>query len=149
MREIPLIQWVKKYEQVFRFLLAGGIAFAVNIVVLYLFTDILGIYYLISTVWAFLISFGVSFLLQKFWTFQDGSRDRFHIQLPLYLGMQVANLGLNTVLMYAFVEYLHIWYLFSQVIIAAGIAVSSFYINKTYIFKLSAPGSLLNEDFVR
>jgi len=141
MREIPLPLFAKKYEQILRFLIAGGIAFTVNIAVLYLFTDILGIYYLISTVWAFVISLGVSFLLQKFWTFQDGSRDKLHIQLPLYLGMQVMNLILNTALMYVFVEYLYLWYLFSQVIIASGIAFSSFFINKTYIFKYDVPES--------
>lgn len=143
MQKVLLPQWARKHEQIFRFLVAGGTAFAVNIIVLYIFTDMLGIYYLISTVWAFLISFGVSFLLQKFWTFHDGSRNTLHIQLPLYLGMQVMNLGLNAVLMYAFVEYFHLWYILSQVIIALALAFVSFFINKRYIFKTGAPSSSL------
>lgn len=141
MQKFQLPQWVRKYEQIFRFLISGGTAFAVNIVALYLLTDIIGIYYLFSTVWAFAISLGVSFLLQKFWTFQDGSRDHLHIQLPLYLGMQMMNLGLNTMFMYAFVEYLHLWYISSQVIIALVLAFVSFFINKTYIFKIGAQAS--------
>ena len=130
-----LVEQAKKHLQVLRFLVTGGIAFAVNISVLYSLTDILSIYYLTSTVLAFLASFSVSFLIQKFWTFQDASTDNAHIQLSLYLVLQVVNLALNTGLMYAFVEYLHIWYVLSQTIIALGLAVISFIVNKRYIFK--------------
>ncbi len=130
-----LTQLVKKHGQIFKFLIAGGFAFTVNIIVLYVLTDILHIYYLISTVLAFLVAFNVSFFLQKSWTFGDNSRDNLHVQIPLYLGMQVANLVLNTGLMYAFVEYLHIWYILSQIIITSVLATVIFLINKKYIFK--------------
>jgi len=130
-----LAQLLQKYGQFVRFVLAGAFAFTVNLVALYFFTDIIGIYYLISTVLAFLISFSVSFTLQKFWTFKDPSRDRLHIQLPLYLGMQLTNVTLNVALMYTFVEYLHIWYLFSQAFISLGLATVIFFINKKYIFR--------------
>ena len=130
-----LAQLLQKYGQFVRFVLAGVFAFAINLVALYFFTDIVGIYYLISTVLAFLISFSVSFTLQKFWTFQDNSRDHLHIQLPLYLGMQLTNITLNAALMFVFVEYLHVWYLYSQAVISLALAAAIFFINKKYIFK--------------
>ena len=123
-----LAQLLQKYGQ-FVF------AFTINLVALYFFTDIVGIYYLISTILAFLISFSVSFTLQKFWTFQDNSRDHLHIQLPLYLGMQLTNITLNAALMFVFVEYLHVWYLYSQAVISLGLAAVIFFLNKKYIFK--------------
>jgi len=130
-----LAQLLQKYGQFVRFVLAGVFAFAINLVALYFFTDIVGIYYLISTILAFLISFSVSFTLQKFWTFQDNSRDHLHIQLPLYLGMQLTNITLNAALMFVFVEYLHVWYLYSQAVISLALAAAIFFINKKYIFK--------------
>ncbi|MEK9154159.1 MAG: GtrA family protein [Patescibacteria group bacterium] len=129
---VPIFQ---KYAQFARFVIAGGLAFVVNIVVLYTLTDLLRIYYLISTVGAFLVSFLASFTLQKFWTFKDNSRDQLHLQLPLYLGMQIFNLGFNTGLMYVFVEYLHIWYIFAQFVITAFLAAVVFFVNKKYIFR--------------
>ena len=135
MPQIKLFEFIQKHQQIFRFLIAGGFAFAVNIVALYVLTDILGVYYIISTVGAFLISFSVSFTLQKFWTFQDASKDNLHIQLPLYLTMQAASVTLNAGLMYIFVEYFHIWHIISQVIISLGLAVVIFFLNKKYIFK--------------
>lgn len=135
LHDIALFGWAGKYAQFFRFCIAGGLAFTVNLIVLYVLTDILHVYYLISTVWAFLVSLAVSFTLQKFWTFRDLSREHLHIQLPLYIGMQGVNVFLNAGLMYVFVEYLHIWYLFSQAVISLCLAVIIFFINKGYIFK--------------
>lgn len=130
-----LIQFARTHWQVFKFLVAGSFAFGVNIAALYIFTDILGVYYITSTVLAFLIAFSVSFTLQKFWTFEDRSKDRLHEQLPLYLAMQVASVSINAALMYIFVEYFHVWYIFSQMIISLAIAVIVFFLNKKYIFK--------------
>lgn len=134
-RDTPLFRWAERYAQFFRFCIAGGFAFSVNLAVLYALTDMLHIYYLLSTVGAFLTSLAVSFTLQKFWTFRDHSRDHLHIQLPLYIGMQVANVFLNAGLMYVSVEYLHVWYLLSQAIISPALAVVVFFINRAYIFK--------------
>ncbi len=125
---------VKKHGQFCRFLVAGAFVVAVNLSVLYLLTDILHIYYLSSTVIAFLVAFGISFIIQKSWTFKDHSRDQLHKQLPLYLFAQLVNLACNTSLMYLFVEYLHVWYILSQAIIAFGLAMVMFFINKAFIF---------------
>ena len=135
MNDILISQIPKKYQQFGRFLIAGGFVFALNLGLLYAFTDILHIHYLISTVLAFVITFMASFLLQKIWTFEDRTHDRLHFQIPVFLGMQLANIILNTSLMYVFVEYLHLWYLLSQAIISFAIAVGIFFINKFYIFK--------------
>jgi len=135
-----VLRLIHKHQQLCRFIIAGGTALVVNLIALYALTDLLHIYYLLSTVFAFLIAFCVSFTLQKFWTFRDRSSDQLHVQLPLYLGMQVGNLALNAFFMYAFVEYLHIWYILSQAIIALGLAIISFFINRRFIFKSQTVG---------
>ena len=131
--------FVRRHTQFIRFVIAGSFALAVNLVALYTLTDIFGVYYLISTVLAFLVALSVSFMLQKFWTFQDHSHDRLHAQIPIYAVMQTTNVTLNAALMYLFVEYLHIRYLFSQVLISLGLAAIVFFINRTYIFKPRTP----------
>ncbi len=132
-----LIQIFQRYAQFVRFVIAGSFSFAVNLVALYFFTDIVGIYYLISTILAFLISFSISFTLQKFWTFKEHSRDNLHIQLSLYLCLQLVNITLNASLMFVFVEYMHVWYIYSQAVISPVLAVVIFFINKAHIFNRS------------
>lgn len=132
---IYLLEVAKKNAQFFRFVMAGSLAFTINLAVLYVLTDIFNIHYLISTAGAFLVAFGISFLLQKFWTFKEPSHEWLHIQVPLYLGMQLTNVSLNAALMFVFVEYLHIWYLSSQAVISLGLAAVIYFLNKNYVFK--------------
>lgn len=121
--------------QFVRFLVAGGVAVAVNLGALYAFTEFLGVYYLVSAVCAFFVSFSVSFVLQKFWTFGERTHERAHAQAAAYLVLQLTALVLNTTLLYLFVTYLHFWYIFAQAVISLGIACVVFFINKLIIFK--------------
>ncbi len=130
-----LVRQAHKHQQIGRFLITGGIAFVVNISVLYVVTSVLHVYYLASIFVAFSASFSVSFLMQKFWTFKEHSRDFLRAQFYQYLTLQLVNLALNACLMYLFVEYVHLWYIFSQTIILLGLSIISFLVNRNYIFK--------------
>ena len=129
---IPL---VARFDTVVRYLIAGGIAAGTDLGFLYVFTDVLGIWYLLSAVLAFLIAFVVSFVLQKFWTFGDKNTDVWKSQAALYFIVTSTNLGLNTLLMYLFVDQFGIHYLLSQIIISAGIACESFFVYQIFIFR--------------
>lgn len=130
--------WIEKtfgqYAVIVRYFISGGSSFGTNIIVLYLLTEYLKVYYLVSAVLSFLIAFVVSFFMMKHWTFQDVSTDGVHKQMSAYLGVALMNLLLNTALVYLFVEYMGIWYIFSQVAASLIIAVSSFFIYKYLIF---------------
>jgi putative flippase GtrA len=117
-----------------RYIIAGGTAAAVNLLALYFFTEYVGFHYLASAAIAFVIALIVSFTLQKFWTFQDNLTLDIHKQASVYAAVSIANFFLNLILMYFFVEKLHIWYLLAQVIINGGIAFSSFLIYRHFIF---------------
>lgn len=121
--------------QVLKFLISGGVVALTELTLLYIFTDIFGIWYLFSLVPAFLVAFCVSFSLQKFWTFQDRETHTVHVQIPSYLLVALANLALNAALLYLLVQFVGVWYLFAQVLINALIAVWSFLIYKFIIFK--------------
>lgn len=123
------------YGHVIKYFVAGGIVLLVNLALLYILTDLLDIYYLYSSIASYTVAFCVSFLLQKYWTFRDFSHNTLHIQLPSYALMHVTSLLLNTMLIYLFVQYLHLWYLLSQVVISVGIAAGLFSINKLLIFR--------------
>jgi dolichol-phosphate mannosyltransferase len=119
----------------FRFLIAGSMGAIVNLSVLYIFTDILGVWYLYSSVSAFIGSFFVSFLLQKFWTFRDHSKDNIHKQASLYFLVLLCGLGLNTLILYFLVEYGGLHYLPGQVMSAAIVAAFSYSAYRHFIFK--------------
>jgi putative flippase GtrA len=100
-----------RHAQFLRFLISGTTAFLVNIVTLYCFVDILHIWYLVASAYAFTITFVVSFALQKLWTFRDRDVSRIHAQVALSLIIACMNLAVNTLLMYLFVEFVHLHHL--------------------------------------
>lgn len=118
-----------------RYIISGGSAAAVNFILLWVFTEFLGLWYLLSLIIASIISASLTFALQKFWTFENPSMERVHVQMPQYVALALINLALNSAALYVLVEYAHMWYLAGQVICSAVLAVMNFLINQHYIFR--------------
>lgn len=125
------------HTKIFRFLVSGGISTGVDLGLLYLFTDFFGIWYLVSSVLAFILAFFVSFGLQKFWTFRDHSRDGMQAQMGVYLFISSCNLGLNTFLVYLLVDHFGFHYLVAQIVTSIFIACESFFIYQRFVFRTS------------
>jgi len=123
------------HTKIVRYLISGGTAAFTNIAFLYIFTDIFGIWYIISGGMSFVIAFVISFILQKFWTFQDTSKDGLHRQVAVYFVTAIINLILNTGMLYIQVEYLGVHYLISQIIAGMIIALESYFVYQILIFK--------------
>ncbi len=119
----------------FKYIISGGSAAVVNLGLLYVFTDLLHIWYLLSAILSFLIAFGISFGLQKFWTFQDMSREGMHKQASIYMLVALINLGFNTLIIYLLVDKLHLWYMLAALIAGGLIALWSFFVYRKFIFK--------------
>ncbi len=128
-----------------KYVISGGTAAFVDLVLLYALIDIFKVYYLLSASIAFLVAFFVSFYLQKFWTFRDNSREKIYKQISLYFAVGTTNVCINAAGMYVLVEHIlpeiviagkfNATYVVSQIIMGAFIAVSSFLIYKFVIFK--------------
>lgn len=125
---------MEKYLKIIRYLIAGGTAACVNLAILYIFTHYFNLWYLLSSVIAFLLAFCVSFGLQKFWTFKDHVTDDLHKQGGVYLLITLINLGINTLLMYMFVDHFGLHYLPAQVLTGGLLAVVSYYAYGKFVF---------------
>lgn len=136
-----LLVLYRRYGALVRFLISGGSAAAVLLTLLYFFTDILGLWYLVSSVLAFLGAFVVSFTLHKFWTFADSSLERAPTQAAAHFTAGLVNLGLNTLFLYILVDYVGVHYLVSQIIVSGTIAIGSFFVYKHFIFRRGRAGA--------
>jgi len=133
-----------KYKRIIKYLIAGGAGAFTNLALLYVLTEFFGIWYLFSTSLAFIVSFFVSFFLQKFWTFRDGNKEIIYRQMAVYFGVALTNLGLNGLLMYSLVDGLKVWYMLAQIIASALIAVESYWVYKFFIFNNQPAGETAN-----
>lgn len=117
-----------------RYVIVGVFAVVLNIGLLYVFTDILGWWYLASAVTSFVITFLVAFTLQKHFTFRDGG-GAYLRQGASYLAIGLMNLVLDAILLFIAVDLLHIWYLGAQIMIMGFLAFVSFLANRHVTFR--------------
>jgi|ERR1035437_1281197 putative flippase GtrA len=122
-------------KRIVRYLFSGVSAVVADLVVLFVLEHYLHLWYLLSAIIAFVVAVYVSFNLQKFFTFNDYTKEGARKQMFFYLSLQVINLCLNTLFMYIGVDFLHIQYIVSQIIISGVMAVSNFFIYKYLVFR--------------
>ncbi len=124
-----------QFYKIIRYVISGGSAAAVTIGTLYICTSKLHIWYLYSSVIAYCFGVCVSFTLQKFWTFSHHSLENIHNEMVLYFLIMIVNLGVNSLLIYFFVDVLKIQYLIAGLLAAGLIAIFSFPVYKKFVFK--------------
>lgn len=127
-----------------RFLISGGSAAVTNLVVLFTLVHFFYAWYLLASVISFVCAVSVSFIMQKFFTFNDYTREKIRRQSALYLSVQIFNLGVNTLLMYTSVDLLGIHYIVAQIFAGGIIAVYSFFIFKHFIFNSTVTNMEVN-----
>jgi putative flippase GtrA len=104
-----------------KFTLIGATAFVINLALLWLFTDVMHIHYVISFIVSAQISIFWNFVWHDNWTWgkvekQKSLADRLKAFEAIYISSLIA----NTVLIYVFTEYFSLHYIVSMVI-AVGI----------------------------
>ncbi len=135
MKEIINKIWNERYK-IIRFLFSGAVGAGTNLLILFVLTRYLGLYYVLSVIISFIIATTVSFIMQKYCTFQDKSQEVIHNQALAFTIVAIINLFINTYIVYAFVEFAHFHYLIGQVFASIIVAFESFFVYKIFIFRL-------------
>ncbi|MFH1376894.1 MAG: glycosyltransferase family 2 protein [Candidatus Woesearchaeota archaeon] len=121
-------------KEFFKFAIVGGIGTVINVLILYLLTEKVGIYYMLSAIASFIVAMTSNFTLNKVWTFKENIKlnvGKKYLQFGL---ISVSALLVNLFFLYFFTEILGIYYIVSQ-ILAIGIAlIINFLGNKIWTF---------------
>lgn len=138
-----MIEFIDKFTRhvVIRFIISGGTSAFVDLLALYVLNSVLLLHYIPSAILAFIIAFGVSFTLHKFWTFKSHG-ERAHKQVVMYLGTSLFSLALNTLLMYIFVSKFHFIVLVAQFIVGIIVAFVSYFLSHNFVFKYKENNSI-------
>jgi len=123
-----------RHRQIIKYLIAGGTSTSSDILIYSLLVYFAGLWYVASSIISFIIAFWISFGLQKFWTFRDKNTEKMMKQTYLYFFVAITNLGISTLLIYIFVDYIHIHKFISKIIANATIATESFFVYRYFIF---------------
>jgi len=120
-----------------QFILYGMVALiptAVDFILIFSLTELIGLYYMLSLVIAFVVAMIVSYLVQKSLTFRDESARNLK-QFFCFCLVGLGGLILNMIIVFSLVEYLGFWYLLGKVVAVTITYFWSFGMNKQFTFK--------------
>ena len=104
--------------QLFRYVFVGGTAFVVDFFFLYFFSDICGIYYLVSAVFSFIISVLVNYVMSTRWVFNQDNIENKVVEFNLFMLISTIGLVFTDILLYFFTDICGMHYLISKIISA-------------------------------
>jgi len=117
-----------------RFCLVGGFCVGLNVLLLYILTGLLNIHYMISTVILMFSVNNLGFFLNKRYTFKT-DRSRFWKELWKYHTVMITSYIFNLAFMLVLVDFLHIWYIFANLLISAAMTIYNFLMHNNWSFK--------------
>lgn len=121
--------------QFFRYIFVGGIAFIVDFGSLFIFTDIFGVYYLISAAIAFILGLITNYLLSINWVFNRRTLDNRTFEFGLFTIIGIVGLVLNEFVIWFLTAEIGFYYLMSKILAAIIILFWNFFARKLTLFR--------------
>ncbi|MDY4739676.1 GtrA family protein [Absicoccus porci] len=120
-------------KQLFRFGIVGGIAFLIDYSVLFICTEYLGIYYLISSFISFTVSTVFNYIASVRWVFDVDQKKSQRRNFVLFIVFSVIGLGINQCIMWFGVEKLDLYYMLVKIGATAIVMVFNFVTRKMFL----------------
>jgi putative flippase GtrA len=120
-------------KQLFRFGIVGGIAFLIDYSVLFICTEYLGIYYLISSFISFTVSTVFNYIASVRWVFDVDQKKSQGRNFVLFIVFSVIGLGINQCIMWFGVEKLDLYYMLVKIGATAIVMVFNFVTRKMFL----------------
>lgn len=120
--------------QIIKFGLVGFLCFFIDYGVLYFMTELLGIYYLVSSAVSFSLSVIVNYILSMKYVFESRNTNKLK-EFIIFVWLSLFGLGINQFLMWFCVEILNVYYLISKILATAIVMIYNFVTRKLILEK--------------
>lgn len=121
------------FTQMFKYGVVGGIGASIHFGTVVLLVEVFRKNPIVSSALGFSIVVGISYILNKHWTFRIEKKDNSYRFLK-YLIVSCLGFALNISIMYYSVEIFNWSYIVGQIIVTVVIPVSNFILNKFWTF---------------
>ena len=116
----------------------GGLMIILNVEILFLLTNLLGIYYIVSAILSYLMLTGLSFFLNEKWTFNSvtnhAHKKPWHRMATYYL-ISLSGMSLNIIILFLLTEFGNVYYLYSSIIASFTVFFWNFALNKNITWR--------------
>lgn len=123
--------------EIFRFILAGAVSFIIDFSALFIFTEIFGIYYVLSAALSFTIGLSVNYFLCANWVFMANRLKNKYAEFTIFGIIGIGGLFLNTFFIWLLTAQLGLHYLASKIVATILVLAWNFIAKKYILFSIS------------
>lgn len=117
------------------YIVLAGIATIVDVGLLYIFTNYLGIWYFYSAILSYLAGMLTNYSLNKYLNFKNKSK-KIAWQFGLFIIVALVGLALNQLILYLLVNFAGLWYIWAKLVAVFVVMFWSFFGHKKLTFKV-------------
>ena len=129
-----LFNLYKKYKEIINYLIFGGLTTLISIITYALFVKVFHIDYLISNVLSWIIAVLFAYITNKIFVFESKSKKNIK-EITSFFFFRVVSLIMEMIILYVFVDTLHIDDLVTKIIAQVIVIVSNYIFSKVFVFK--------------
>jgi dolichol-phosphate mannosyltransferase len=138
---MPIVHFSKITEtgiKMIQYAIVGGSMLILNVVILYVLTNLLGIYYIISAILSCLLLTGLSFSLNEKWTFNSityHAHEKLWHRFASYYLVSLSGMSLNIIILFLLTDFGKVFYLYSSIIASLLVFFWNFSVNKNITWR--------------
>lgn len=145
---INLANKIRKYptlKQFLKFSIVGGTSAMINFFILFVFTQWVGVWYLYSSIIAYILSAIFNFIFNKLWTFRNKERGRVIIHQVVKFSLVISvGLTINTFIIYLLTESQGLDYRISWVFATGVVTIWNYSFNRFWTFRIKKSDNSLS-----
>lgn len=126
-----------KIPKAFKFIISGGTAALSKLAFFFVLFSVFHVFYLLASAVAFALSVVVGFYLQKYFTFENLSKEDMGKQATIFIFVSFLNLLVNVAVMYLLVGVFKFNEIFSQILTIGIIACWNYFVYQKFVFNKS------------
>ena len=128
-----LLNLYKKYKEIINYLIFGVLTTLISIVTYAIFTKVFHIDYLISNVLSWIIAVLFAYITNKIYVFESKSKKNIK-EITSFFFFRIISLVMEMIILYVFVDILHIDDLVTKIIAQIIVIVSNYVFSKVFVF---------------
>lgn len=132
---MPLLDRASTTGQFTRYLVVGGLAFAIDFGTLYALTEFAHLRYLTSAAIAFVLGLITNYTLSRVWVFQRRTLSSTSLEFAAFTAIGLIGLGLNQAGLWLLTERAHLHYMASKTLTTGVVFVWNFGARKALLFR--------------
>ena len=121
-------------DQMPRYLIVSAIAYAADILTLFVLTDVLGVFYLSSAAIAYILGTAINYGLSVTLVFDKRRMDSRTREFLVFALVGVAGLGITALLIWLMVDIASAHYLLAKIVSTSFIFLAKFIVRKNLLF---------------